>query len=444
MRAHARPLLGLVYLLTVALLIGLSVQVYRKAMPWQRAAAVEIETRQPGLELNPQSDVKFQGVRVGEVREVTSDGTHATVRLAIDPDRLDLIPADVDAMIVPKTLFGEKFVDLRAPAGSGSERLADGDRIEQSQTSVELGMIFDRLVPLLETLDPAQLSTLLGSLAEALDGRGAELAATLRTTRSFLRAIDPSLGTLVHDLRQLATTADVYADAAPDLIRVLDDSATISTQDLVPHEQDLAALLDGVTDTATTTEDVLRENAGHLVALTGRSRPVLELLDTYAEVVPCVLEALRLGNNLGNQAAGVRGPMIGLSIDMVVQRDPYTYPDDLPDAPDSDTNVANLPDFVPSWDPHCPRLPERLKSIVEAAPYSLQPYGQAVPPGRDVDRPLPTLPTAAPAAGALAEARTALARAVAAQGLGVPASDVPDYATLLVLPLVSEGEVLVR
>jgi hypothetical protein len=41
-------------------------------------------------------------------------------------------------------------------------------------------------------------------------------------------------------------------------------------------------------------------------------------------------------------------------------------------------------------------------------------------------------------------AREALARATAAQGLGVRGDQVPGYATLLVLPLVSEGEVDLR
>jgi len=440
LRAHSRHLLGLVYLLVLALLIALSVQTYRKALPWQGAARVEISTRQPGLELNPQSDVKFQGVRVGEVREVTSDGFSATVRMAIDYDSLDLIPADVDAMIVPKTLFGEKYVDLRARPGSSptTARLADGDQIQQSTTSVELGVIFDRIVPVLRTLDPVKLSTLLGSLARALDGRGAELGETLRTTRTFLHRLDPSLDDLVYDIRQLATTADIYADAAPALLGILDDSASISTQNLVAREQEFAAFLGGIVDTATTTEDVLRENAGNLVRLTGRSGPVLELLETYAGAIPCLLESLRVGNNAVNRTSGVRGPAIGLSIDMVVQREPYSFPDDLPTNPRSDAYVTNLPDFVPNWDPHCPQMPQRLYDLVEVAPYSQQPYSQAVPPNDEVGN------TSEPGGELANLGRTALARALAAQGLEAPVADVPDYAALLLLPLVADGEVSVR
>ena len=39
----------------------------------------------------------------------------ATIELAIDPDHLDEIPADVSARLLPKTLFGERFVSLVPP-----------------------------------------------------------------------------------------------------------------------------------------------------------------------------------------------------------------------------------------------------------------------------------------------------------------------------------------
>ncbi|MGA8257804.1 MAG: MCE family protein [Nocardioides sp.] len=414
--SHTRPILGLVYLLLIALLIALSVQTYRKALPWQDAATVQISTRQPGLELNPQSDVKFQGVRVGEVREITSDGSGATVRLAIDHDRLDLIPADVDAMILPKTLFGEKYVDLRAPTSPASARLADGDEITQSTTSVELGAIFDRLVPILRALDPAKLSTLLGSLADALDGRGAELGQTFVTSRAFFDRLDPSLDALVTDFRDLATTADIYAEAVPALLGILDDSAAIARQNLVPREQDLAAFLASVTDNAGRTEEVLRENQRSIVSLNRRSRPVLELLDTYATAVPCLLEAIRVGNEVLNRTSGARGPVIGLSIDMFVERQEYTL-EDLPSNPRSDANNANLPSFVPDWDPHCPQLPERFNDVKPVPPYSQQPYSQTVPPNDEVGN----------------------------SGLGTSSNaEIPDYAGLLMLPMLAAGEVRVR
>ena len=52
---------------------------------------------------------------VGEVRSVSSDGRKATIDLALQPRTVGLIPANVSARLLPKTLFGEKFVDLVLP-----------------------------------------------------------------------------------------------------------------------------------------------------------------------------------------------------------------------------------------------------------------------------------------------------------------------------------------
>lgn len=444
-----RPLLGLAYLAVMALFVATCVGVYAKAMPWQRTETVDLVARQAGLELSPHADVKFQGTRVGEVRSLSSDGRGVRIRLAIDPDEIDSIPADVDAVIVPKTLFGEKFVDLRRAVGDDgtaapSRTLAGGDTITQTSNAVELGEIFDRLVPVLRTLKPATLNVVLSGLAQALDGRGEAIAAALRDTDAYLTRLEPSYDGLVHDIAALAKTADVYADAGPDLLQTFDDSATIARENLLPHEGDLAALLASATETATRTDDVLRTNSENLIKLSGRSRPVLEVLDTYALTVPCILVALDAGNRMANMAAGVRGPVIGLSIDSIVDMPGYSYPDDLPSNPTSDANVNNLPAGVPNWKPHCAQMPQRVLDLPEVPAYSWLPYSQAVGPGHD------TGSTSGSASGSTSgssartqdDARRALAQAIAAHGLNL--ADVPSYAGLLVEPLLSDGEVSVR
>ena len=45
----------------------------------------------------------------------TADQGGAELTLGIYPDQLDTIPGNVTASIVPKTLFGEKYVSLVIP-----------------------------------------------------------------------------------------------------------------------------------------------------------------------------------------------------------------------------------------------------------------------------------------------------------------------------------------
>lgn len=379
MRSDAgRPLLGLLYLGVVAMLVATSIGIYQKAMPWQRSAEVVVRTHQVGLGLTPHSDVKYQGLRVGEVREVARDGMGSTVTLAIDRDLIGSIPSDVDAMFAPKTFFGDKFVDLRQPASASSVgSLADGGTIRQSSRAVEVGEIFDRLVPVLRALQPERVSAVLSSLAELLEGRGDDIARTMTVSSTALRALEPSYDDLIADVVELAKVSDVYADAAPNLLSGLDDAAAISRDNLVDHQDDLRDALADATDASKVTRALVRRNDRALTALTKRSRPVLRVVDYYSPTIPCILRALDYGNRVGNLAAGVRGAYIGLSVNSIVDQAPYVYPDDLPSNPKSEAHVTNLPAQVPGWGRHCPLLPDRVTSLPKTPPpYSLRPYGQ--------------------------------------------------------------------
>jgi len=397
MSSNRYALLGLVYLAVVSLLISTSVLAYRKDLPWQGSVQVTLVTAHPGLELNPQSDVKIQGRTVGVVRRIESTGRAATIHLSIAPDEVRWIPRNVDAAIIPKTLFGEKFVDLLPPADAATARISDGDRIRQSRTAVELGTVYAKLVPLLRSIDPAQLSTVLNTLASSLDGKGEQLGHVITQTNDFLGTLNPALPVLATDLQQLARTLAIYDDAAPDLLRTLANTSKISTDLLVPSEARLKKLLATVIATADTTRGVLARNEDDLVSITEGGRPVLEMLDRYSSNISCSLRGLAAVDRLGNQNTGSRGPFVLLTIDLFVNRKPYRYPEDLPTSPRSEANNSVLPKpMVPSWDPHCPRFgPQSI--VPDAQPNSLAPLGSQVtaPPrnkqgSRSTDRTAPS------------------------------------------------------
>ena len=57
----------------------------------------------------------MRGVIVGDVRTVNASTDGATIDLASTRTTSTQIPADVTARLLPKTLFGERFVALRSP-----------------------------------------------------------------------------------------------------------------------------------------------------------------------------------------------------------------------------------------------------------------------------------------------------------------------------------------
>src|SRR5262249_50032049 len=100
-----RRLVGVVFLLGFALLIWLSLPLYHKQ--FTPVSTVPLYTDSVGNEMPTGAEVMVRGVQVGEVQSITADGTRARLQLAIQPGMTPRLPANVTALMVPTTLFGE-------------------------------------------------------------------------------------------------------------------------------------------------------------------------------------------------------------------------------------------------------------------------------------------------------------------------------------------------
>ena len=286
---------GVVFLVVIALLVGLTVAIYNQA--FTKVVHVTLQTDRVGNQLAPPADVKLRGLIVGEVRAVHSDGHRATVDLALKPHTVGLIPANVRARLLPKTLFGEKFVDLVIPPRPSRARLAEGDVITQdrSSTAIELERVLDDVMPLLQSIRPAQLSATLNALATALEGRGKRLGQNLQLVDSYFTKLNPELPTIQKDISALADVANIYADAAPDLVRMLRNFA-ITTATIKDKSQAYSGFLAGTAGFATTTQQLLEDDGDRIIRLAAVGRPTLDLLARYSPEYPCLLEGLAMSN----------------------------------------------------------------------------------------------------------------------------------------------------
>ncbi len=87
------------------------------------------------------ADVKIRGVQVGEVIAIDADADGASLTLGLYPDERDQIPANVTGSIVPKTLFGEKYVSLIVPEEASGESIAVDATIERTEVSTEVEQV---------------------------------------------------------------------------------------------------------------------------------------------------------------------------------------------------------------------------------------------------------------------------------------------------------------
>lgn len=289
MNAMRLRLLGAAFALLLAGLLGLSVLAYQKA--FTPVAWVTLRTGHTGMQLSPGADVKLRGVLIGDVRTVSSNGEDATLRLAIDPEQLRNVPDDVTARLLPKTLFGERYVELIP--GSSTAALKDGAVIgpDRSSSAVELGRVLDQALPLLRSIRPDKLAATLGALAYALDGRGEMVGRDLSTADGYLAALNQQMPTIAADVRRLARVLDTYTGALPDLLDIL-RNATVTMTTISDQRDELARFLADTTDLAESADSFLDRYDDRIIQLGQVSRPVLELLAAYAPEYPCFLRGL--------------------------------------------------------------------------------------------------------------------------------------------------------
>ena len=429
-------LYGLVFLVIAALFVVLSVAFYRKV--FVSVVPVTLETDHIGNQLRVGADVKLRGLIVGDVRDIRPDGDHAVLDLALDPDSIDRIPANVSARLLPKTLFGERYVALQATDPVGS--LREGAVIGQDRTSsaIEIEQVLDNLMPVLRAVQPEKLATTLNAMSTALDGRGKQFGDTLVQLGAYLEEITPSLPDLRANIQRLADVADTYATAGPELLTALRD-LTVTTRTVVEQRANLANLYGTLTTASIDLTNFLTVNKDNLIGLASTSKSTLAVLAKYAPEYPCLLKQL-VDAIPGADTAFGKGSatpnVTKVTIEITSSRGKY-----LPG--------VDVPRYDDKRGPRCypvAKPPARFPQYPEGGPID---DGASKPPPPHNDRPAdfrPTVPQGLTGATSVANtpAERELIAALVAPGLGVPPSQVPAWGSLLLGPLFRGAEVALR
>jgi virulence factor Mce-like protein len=327
-----RPFQGLVFLVVIGMLVGLTVLKFQRKIFSPDEIPATLVVDKAGTQLGSDADVKVRGIVVGRVSNQEADGDRATLTLRILEDKVEFVPRNVKARILPKTLFGEKFVDLVIPADGGdAERIQSGQEIPQdtSREALEVERVLGDLFPLLRTLEPEKLNAALTSIAEGLQGRGDALGQNLANIDAYLERINPSLPTFQADISGLADLAESLNANANDILRIARNSIVSGTT-LTDEQATLASFLRGTAGFADTMTAVLKRNGDSLIYLADATRQTLETIYPKRDVLPGTVSGLNLTLTELNQALN-HGPALSIRLEPVQTRGSYdtpcTYPD---------------------------------------------------------------------------------------------------------------------
>lgn len=353
------PLGGIALLVIIAALLVAAGAKYEKA--FRDAVPVTLRVERSGSQLNPYAPVKIRGVRVGEVDSVRTEGTGAIFSLALEPDMIERIPANVRAEVVPTTLLGQRYVKLVIPDHPARRHIQPGAVIamDRSQVAVELRSIFEQSLPVLRAVGPAKLNATLNAIATALDGRGEQLGRTLAQLEDYLSELNPTLPTLRRDFALLDEVSEVYTRAVPDLLRVL-DNVTFTANTIIEQRRTLDVFLRSVTTAAGVGRQFLRATGGPIVRSNAIARPILNLLALYAPEFPCLFAGLDTLQQRARTALGGGQNSLHITLEIARAPAPYRYPRDLPEngtARQRLNQLEGLSSYIDELGPHCYGLP---------------------------------------------------------------------------------------
>lgn len=219
-----------------------------------------------GQSLNKGSDVLYRGVPVGEVRAIELEGLDVRITLALQPSAE--IPTDVEAVVAPKTLFGEKSVELRG-GSEGGDTLGEGDVLANTRAGTEVEELLATADPLFRGIDTTELASLMTELTQVLQGQG----------KRFNRALEPTVA-----------AAGLFEETLDAQLRLLDSSAAFAEQikDIGPGLNGTAANLNVLLPT-------LNQARGDFVRFLRTVRPLADNLSEVLILIRPNIDRLLIG-----------------------------------------------------------------------------------------------------------------------------------------------------
>lgn len=330
--------------LTYALFVG----------SFRKTETVTLTSERSGLVMETNAKVKLRGVQVGRVAAIEGGSEPVALKLEIDRDKLEFIPANVEAQIRATTVFGAKFVDLIYPDDPSKQRLEPGQVIVSRNVTVEANTVFQNVVDVLEQVDPAKLNATLYALAEGVRGQGERIGQATTDANQVLLELNPRHETITRDLRALRDFNNTYSAAAQDIVTTLDAASTTSAT-VAARANQLDALLMATIGFSNSGISLLAPNQQNLIKAINVLEPTTNLLFKYSPEYTCLLTGAKtLLDTGGYDAPGGNGRTLVLDVGLTLGDDSYKYPNHLPvigakGGPGGKPSCGSLPDVAKNW-----------------------------------------------------------------------------------------------
>lgn len=289
MSKHARLLRRTALVTAVVLVATLTVVL------WPRSEPVRVTAYFPRtVGIYPGSDVRVLGVRIGEVKEIATEGERVRVTLEYEDERK--VPADAKAAIINSSVVSDRYLQL-LPVYRKGPAMRSGDVIPQSRTAVpvELDRVFDSLHTTAEALGPrgankkGSLSRLLGVSADNLGGQGENLHHTVEDLSLAVTTLSDGRGDLFGTVRNLQLFTAMLAKDDKS-VRSFNTSLAQVADQLAGERKDLGAALKHLGVALADVQEFVKKNKNSLTSNVNGLSKVTKVLVTQQAALAEILE----------------------------------------------------------------------------------------------------------------------------------------------------------
>ncbi|TQF68811.1 MCE family protein [Rhodococcus spelaei] len=250
-----------------------------------------------------EAPVRYSGVNIGRIAGIDSGAQSSVVRLQIDSGSIGQVPSAVLARVVPRTFFGDIYIQLvDAPNAGSSAPLADGDTIgvDTGPDAVALYGVYKKMVDVLDRMQPQKMQTALTALGKALDGRGETIGRIVDRLGSASATLTPSAQRFLDTAPEFRSVMTALDAATPDVLATL-TAATSVSRSIVEHGDQMAAMFGAAASFASVAASFVGEQRGRITTVMDSTGKILA---TTAANTSGLVDTLSGAESFG--AAGAR------------------------------------------------------------------------------------------------------------------------------------------
>lgn len=233
-------------------------------------------------------DVRAAGVRVGRVEKIGLTGGD-TARIEFTLGAGQRLTDTTTISVRYQNLLGQRYLALTRGEEAGAE--LDPDDVvgtEQTDPGFDLTALLNGFEPLFDTLEPAAINELAGSLVQVLQGEGGTVEALLEQTAALTENLAAKDAVITDVLTNLTPVLQDFTAQEAEFTNTVDRLSDLMTG-LAAEREAIVGSLDGMSELAVAAESLTTELRPDIVTTVSSLRGVVEMMVGHQDAIDQLL-----------------------------------------------------------------------------------------------------------------------------------------------------------